>query len=159
MAYSTELGNFAILEYKSYGTISPQEFENAKLTRQVHGPWVADRHVCRFDDKSGILMKQAVHYAYSFGTKYVALFDFRTLVLLYMKDLQDNDGGFQCLATVIKSKSKMRRALLGFLAKAYLTQKDKRVAPPQPLSDFSIGAAGPGNSGETQRTTRSATRA
>ena len=74
-------------------------------------------------------MKQASSYAITHGTRYVALFNWDSLVLCYVSQLDvtqdldtrvDNGIGEYCDIDIInfKDSHKMRLVLLGFLAEA-----------------------------------------
>lgn len=113
--------SFAVLDYKRPGVIRNTEIE-AALVKQEH----YDQHVAAvqrdgsyFGGNSFILLKQAVNYANQYNTKYVAFFDWETLFLIFLDDQEGTSGGMWCCATVIRDRKKMRRALLGFLERAY----------------------------------------
>lgn len=40
-----------------------------------------------------VLLKQAVHYVWRYETPFVALCDYKTLILLYMPKQETNTGG------------------------------------------------------------------
>ncbi|KAH7320611.1 hypothetical protein B0I35DRAFT_407684 [Stachybotrys elegans] len=133
---------FAVLEYKYVGDIRPQEFYAAwarpedrrnhliKLHegRNTPGKQLA-KHASLFKSNSNTLIRQAVHYANSYETQYIALFDWDTLVLLHLEDQEGPAGGDYCYMTVIQDKSLMRRALLGFLERAYQDAMGTRNLP------------------------------
>lgn len=158
MLYSTSKTNFAVLEYKASGVIRKQEFDKAELTENKRASFMAEPFECNFHGNSKVLMTRAVHYASSYDTKYIALFDYRTLVLLYMDCVNGKDGGFHCLATIISKPENMRRALLGFLATAYLASKGMVKPPPCP-DQLNYEAAHPSDGGKPNtRATAAATR-
>lgn len=112
---------FAAFDYKRPGVIRKKEIEAAFVQQELY-----DRHVISmqqvgsyFKGNSFILLKQAVNYANRYKTKYVAFFDWVTLLLIFLGDQEENSGGIWCCATLIDDRKKMRRALLGFLERAY----------------------------------------
>ncbi|KAK4175901.1 hypothetical protein QBC36DRAFT_378940 [Triangularia setosa] len=70
-----------------------------------------------FEKNPLILLKQAAAYAISYSTRYVALFDWNTLILIHFKDLSvvNKYCGDGIETTVIRNQGHMRMALLGFL--------------------------------------------
>ncbi|KAL2887657.1 hypothetical protein HOO65_050778 [Ceratocystis lukuohia] len=92
---------FAVLDYKKIGTIKEDEVFKACISPSEY------HHA------------QGVNYSYSYQTQYVAFFDWDVLLLLYFGDRTEWSGGTWCCLTIIKDKSHMRKALLGFLERAY----------------------------------------
>lgn len=88
----------AVLDYKKLGTIVEGEFGKAILPPgtdhrwQVHRMFERGRHTL-FKDNSAILMKQATNYANQYSTRYVAFFGWNCLILLYLVDAEENNGG------------------------------------------------------------------
>ncbi|KAH7159543.1 hypothetical protein B0J13DRAFT_616356 [Dactylonectria estremocensis] len=129
---------FAALEYKRPGAIDEDEFESAELLENETYRQAKDRGYrtmagddtdpSLFRGKSCKFLKQATTYANVYETKYVALFDWNFLVLLYMErqDVEEVDvvGGDFCRVTIVRNKAFFRRALLGFLQEAYLASTE-----------------------------------
>lgn len=112
---------FAVLDYKRTGVIRDSEIESAFVRLddfQWHEQMVA-QDGSRFGGNALILLKQAVNYADQYQTQYVAFFDWNTLLLLVLDDQEGPNGGIWCHASLIRNRGNMRRALLGFLARAY----------------------------------------
>jgi hypothetical protein len=74
-----------------------------------------------FDGNPLILVKQAAAYAIVNKTRYVALFDWNTLILIHFHqlDLVSKHCGDGIRTTIIREKAEMRLALLGFLELAH----------------------------------------
>jgi hypothetical protein len=135
---------FAVVEFKKRGVIVPQEFRTAQRLNHVpsqnetnalvhsaqqyiQSPPPGDASF--FMGNSRTLVKQAASYAIRHRTRYVALFDWDTLVLakfvrmnpaLSTHTLSLNGVGDYCETTIITSNHShnMRAALLGFLWEA-----------------------------------------
>jgi hypothetical protein len=135
---------FAVVEFKKRGVILPQEFRAAQRVNNVpsqnetnalvqnaqqylQNPPSGDASL--FVGNSRTLIKQAASYAIRHRTRYVALFDWDTLVLakfvrmnpaLSTHALGQNGVGDYCETTIITSNHSqdMRAALLGFLWEA-----------------------------------------
>ncbi|KAF7557073.1 hypothetical protein G7Z17_g892 [Cylindrodendrum hubeiense] len=115
---------FAVLDYKKIGTIQENEFTMALApARQSFQANVDQAFGLRaetfFEKNSYILLKQAVNYADQYNTRYIAYFDWRCLVLLHLTQANESDGGDCCYVTFVKGRKNFRRALLGFLERAY----------------------------------------
>lgn len=114
--------HFAVLDYKRPETIKPTE-----LRRACTDPKRLDRTLASlagrtgFKGKSNTYVRQAVLYAHTYETPYIAFFDWDTLVLIVLTQMVPGDliGGDFCYVSVITDKRLMRRALLGFLERAY----------------------------------------
>lgn len=91
----------------------------------------------RFKGNLGILLKQGIHYAASYKTRYISFFDWDHLVLLYMGDQERLSGGVYCCMTVTRNKHLMRKALLAFLERAYqaATRGEDSLPPIVPAVD------------------------
>ncbi|KAM6535576.1 hypothetical protein FALCPG4_005130 [Fusarium falciforme] len=76
-----------------------------------------------FSHNSNILLKQAVNYCSQYETKYIAFFDWDSLLLIYLEDAEGNNGGIYCCIELLRDRSRFRRAFLGFLEAAYQSQK------------------------------------
>lgn len=125
MRYSSSLDcwkHFAVLDYKRPETIKPTE-----LRRACTDPKRLDRTLASLAGRSGFrgksytYLRQAVLYAFTYDTPYIAFFDWDALILIVMADLMPGKliGGDFCYMSVITDKRLMRRALLGFLERAY----------------------------------------
>ncbi|OAA62533.1 hypothetical protein SPI_04073 [Niveomyces insectorum RCEF 264] len=132
----------AVLDYKRVGTIRPSEFRSACMS---WNGFVSGTHGygSRFAENASILMKQAVSYAHKYNTKYIALFDWDCLVLLVLANAEDNWGGNYCFVTTIVDKRRMRRALLGFVAMAFVSHNQGMPDNFDDLYD-EVGASVPG---------------
>lgn len=120
----TPRGNkfFAVLDYKRPAVIRNWEFEEAMTNMDRYDQMVykVQQSGRLFEGNSEILLKQAVNYADQYQTKYIAFFDWDMLLLLVMADQEGISGGTWCYATLIRNRGNVRRALLGFLERAYL---------------------------------------
>lgn len=142
--------SFAVVEFKRRCLIDKAEFEYAeKLKANVPEANITQQQVNQiaqgamgrnldntyYDDYSCKLVKQAAAYAMTHRTKYVALFNWETLVLVRFQAMRLRDGsgnlktvkhlradgvGEWCQTTIITASAQMRPALLGFLAEAYV---------------------------------------
>ncbi|RTE73953.1 hypothetical protein BHE90_011615 [Fusarium euwallaceae] len=115
---------FAVLDYKRPGVIKPEEFNHAlygqeQLAQRISA---AGEISTLFSANSNILLKQAVNYSLQYETKYIAYFDWDTLLLIYLQDAEDINGGIYCYIELLTDRSQFRRALLGFLEAAYQSQ-------------------------------------
>jgi hypothetical protein len=134
---------FAVVEFKNRGVVDRNQHPwdqaltsnrttGALLTQQVfaaapfngdidevvgQAPTNAAGEITYFEENPLILLKQAASYAITYRTRYVALFDWDTLILVYFNDLSvaNKFGGDGVQTTVIRNKGQMRLALLGFL--------------------------------------------
>ncbi|KAL2689403.1 hypothetical protein Neosp_003456 [[Neocosmospora] mangrovei] len=112
---------FAVLDYKRPGVIQHNEFARA-LCDQKHlaqNLSRADKIYTLFAGNSNILLKQAVNYSNQYETKYIAFFDWDSLLLIYLEDAEEDNGGTCCCVELLEDRSRFRRALLGFLEAAY----------------------------------------
>ncbi|KAI0517555.1 hypothetical protein F5B22DRAFT_603366 [Xylaria bambusicola] len=134
---------FAIVEFKRSGIISPMEFADAQRTLtgnpNTHAAEISqhvqnviaadngDNRFSAFEGNSFSLMKQAAAYAVQYSTRFVAIFGWDYLVLVYFPELDMNlrepEGcGNYCEITMIPNNPpspNLRAALLGFLFHAY----------------------------------------
>ncbi|KAK5998742.1 hypothetical protein PT974_01124 [Cladobotryum mycophilum] len=117
-----DFSSFAVLDFKRVGSIRKSEFESARRhfnnfnqELQNLGSFFA------FKRNSLKMMKQAVNYGNAYDINYVALFDWNTLVLVYLGARTLNVGGEWCYVTVTTDKRQMRKALLSFLERACLS--------------------------------------
>ncbi|KAF5002050.1 hypothetical protein FDECE_10747 [Fusarium decemcellulare] len=123
---------FAVMDYKRPGVIRREEFEDAFVLPEDYA--TEARHVQAqgglFEDNASIIMKQAVNYAEQYGTNYVAFFDWKTLLLIVLEQREVYSGGMWCCVSLIRDRKQMRRALLGFLYRAYCISVDGHPLPP-----------------------------
>lgn len=92
---------FAVVEYKRAQAIDRSQFTaglvtsfNAFDTAQERSRFAnPDNDNDSEDENAAMLLKQAVHYAWRYGTPFVALCDWTTLVLLVMSKQQGSTGG------------------------------------------------------------------
>ncbi|ERS97455.1 hypothetical protein HMPREF1624_05622 [Sporothrix schenckii ATCC 58251] len=118
---------FAILDFKRPTLIDPDDFGTVFTWNEFNARDPLEYLEPSFKNNSQILLKQAVSYSSHYGTKYIAFFDWHTLVLVVLvdTDLADTElmmGGEYCLVTIVTDRTQMMRALLGFLIKAYHAQ-------------------------------------
>ena len=134
---------FAVLEFKNRGvldlhrhpwdqTLTSGRNTGALLTQQVlasnafggninlvvgNAPENDAEEMTYFDGNPLILVKQAALYAIKYKTKYVALFDWNTLILIYFNnlDIVGEYCGDGIRTTIIRNRGEMRLALMGFL--------------------------------------------
>lgn len=123
---------YAILEYKKPGAVSERcargDFERGvPKDSTMFAAWMsrADKRFMR-DVRGGedtrFLLQQAVHYQNKFNVRFVALFDWNSLVLLVLPQCQGlglNDRVSYGYITEVTDNRKFRRALLGFLLTSY----------------------------------------
>jgi hypothetical protein len=78
-----------------------------------------------FDGNPWVLVKQATAYALSYRTRYIALCDWDTLILIHFNQLSmlNTYGGDDIRTTIIRDQAQMRLALLGFPDMAAADQK------------------------------------
>lgn len=136
---------FAVLDYKRAGVIRASEIEMAFVPPEQYA-WYEEavlRDGSRFAGNAWILLKQAVNYADQYETRYIAFFDWNTLLLLVLADQEGPTGGFWCYASLIRDRRNMRRALLGFLERAYQAKMGADNLPPliPPVADASAGSS------------------
>lgn len=85
---------FAVLEYKKFEGLSRREFSRGIVTNPSdfqmslrHPPYIKQA------SNATIYLKQAIHYAFRYGTPFVALCDYNTLILLVMTQVEGIHGG------------------------------------------------------------------
>ncbi|KAM0417398.1 hypothetical protein ACHAPT_012633 [Fusarium lateritium] len=117
--------HFAVLDYQRPGVIRPQEFAQALCKQENFSQQLAKagKISTLFSRNSHILLKQAVNYSRQYKTKYIALFDWDALLLIYLEDAKDMSGGTWCCIELLTDRSRFRRALLGFLEAAYQSRR------------------------------------
>lgn len=128
---------FAALDYKKAGVIREDEYQEAlrdpaNYQQLANHAWGTDSS---FTGNSAILLKQGVNYANQYETKYIAFFDWNSLLLLVLTDQEGTSGGMWCYATLVRDRAHMRRALLGFLERAYrasVAGSEVNLAPQMP---------------------------
>lgn len=54
-----------------------------------------------------------------YKTRYVALFDWQTLILIFFDDIERDNGGTKCTLTITQDRAQFRPCLLGFLQEAH----------------------------------------
>ncbi|OAA58493.1 hypothetical protein SPI_06566 [Niveomyces insectorum RCEF 264] len=133
-------GTIAILDYKRAGVIRPYEFAQASVSQSYFNQMTdtATYASFSFESNSSIIMRQAVHYANSYNTRFVAFFDWTCLLLIVLDDLEENLGGEYCYITLVTERAQMRRALLGFLEGAYQICAGHKANFDDLLPNFSI---------------------
>ncbi|RSL53802.1 hypothetical protein CEP54_010215 [Fusarium duplospermum] len=112
----------AMLDYKRPGVIRFDKFTQACCTPDEFNQRIArldDDNPTDFEGNAEILLKQAVNYASQYKTKYIAFFDWETLVLIYLENAEKRNGGNWCHIEIVTDRRQMRRALLGFLEAGY----------------------------------------
>ncbi|POS78955.1 hypothetical protein DHEL01_v202642 [Diaporthe helianthi] len=117
---------FTVLEYKKFKSLSRKHFKFGIVSEYKH--YRNAQEIPRFadtDSNTEIILKQATHYSWAFGTPFVALCDYNTLVLLFINIEQDKKGGPHAYMTVVTDSREMRKAYLGFLlaARSYEERK------------------------------------
>ncbi|KAG6353403.1 hypothetical protein INS49_005584 [Diaporthe citri] len=105
---------FAALEYKKSGAINRAQFRRGRVTgyNAFDDAQQNSRYVDRNEeDNVMVLLKQAVHYVWRYETPFVALCDYKTLILLYMPKQETNSGGPYTYMTIVQGETKdMRKA-------------------------------------------------
>lgn len=85
---------FAVMEYKRFGGLQKDQFERGIVTnteryeRAQHEPLF----IKKVNDAMTFL-QQATHYAWRYSTPFVALCDYKTLVLLVITQAEEHHGG------------------------------------------------------------------
>lgn len=85
---------FSVLEYKRFKGLSREDFKRGMVsdyrgyTKAQESPLFAGT-----DSNTEIALKQATHYSTKFGIPFVALSDYKTLILLVMIEAQGLKGG------------------------------------------------------------------
>ncbi|KAJ4316479.1 hypothetical protein N0V84_007835 [Fusarium piperis] len=123
---------FALLDYKRPGVIRHKEFAKACCNPNNFRLARLDGDDTEFEDNAEILLKQAVNYSHQYKTEYVAFFDWDTLLLIYLGDVENFDGGKWCHIELVTDRRQMRRALLGFLEAAYRSSRGGGPRYPHP---------------------------
>lgn len=85
---------FAVLEYKKFRGLSRAEFNSGMVTNS--SDFEASLESPPFvngESNATIHLQQATHYAWRYGTPFVALFDYDTLILLVMTQVENSHGG------------------------------------------------------------------
>ncbi|KXJ91916.1 hypothetical protein Micbo1qcDRAFT_233273 [Microdochium bolleyi] len=126
---------FAVVEYKKRGAIPTSEKALSFLVPRERAAIIPEKSLFTGNWKK--LMQQASLYATLHRTKYIALFNWDTLVLIRFHELGRKPGdekykvGERCKIDIVKDSAKMRLALLAFLHTAYMEEenKDKQDAP------------------------------
>lgn len=123
---------YAILEYKKLGAVSKRcargDFDRGvPRDPKMFATWMSSAEKRFMRDVRGgedtrFLLQQAVHYQTKFGARFVALFDWNSLVLLVLPQCRGrglNDRVSYAYITEVTDNRKFRRALLGFLLFSY----------------------------------------
>ncbi|KAL6361331.1 hypothetical protein LRP88_04798 [Fusarium phalaenopsidis] len=116
---------FAVLDYKRPGVIRLDEFADACYRLDDFRRRIASLDnggPTAFYGNAEILLKQAVNYSFQYQTKYIAYFDWDTLLLIYLEDAEGTNGGIYCCVELLMDRSQFRRAFLGFLEAVYQSQ-------------------------------------
>ncbi|KAG6367083.1 hypothetical protein INS49_001265 [Diaporthe citri] len=132
MGYFRNGQAYAILEYKKPGAVSKRcardEFERGvPRDPKMFAAWMLSGEQRFMRDVRGaedarFLLQQAVHYQKNYGARFVALFDWNSLVLLVLPPCRGvglNDRVAYAYITEVTDNRKFRRALLGFLLFSY----------------------------------------
>lgn len=132
MGYFHKDRAYAILEYKKLGAVSKRcsrgDFERGiPKDPKMFAAWMSSAEQRFMRDVRGaedtrFLLQQAVHYQKRFGARFVALFDWNSLVLLVLPPCRGvglNDRVSYGYITEVTDNRKFRRALLGFLLFSY----------------------------------------
>lgn len=132
MGYFRNGQAYAILEYKKPGAVSKRcargDFERGvPKDPKMFAAWMSSAEHRFMRDVRGaedtrFLLQQAVHYQRKFGARFVALFDWNSLVLLVLPPCRGvglNDRVSYGFVTEVTDNRKFRRALLGFLLFSY----------------------------------------
>lgn len=85
---------FAVLEYKKFKGLLRADFNRGMVTNASdlekslqHPPFI------KGNSKTAMYLQQATHYAWRYGTPFVALCDYNTLILLVMTKVEQTHGG------------------------------------------------------------------
>lgn len=132
MGYFRNGRAYAILEYKKPGAVSKRcardDFERGvPKDPKMFAAWMSNaeqrfKRDVRGAEDTRFLLQQAVHYQDKFGARFVALFDWNSLVLLVLPPCRGvglNDRVSYAYITEVTDNRKFRRALLGFLLFSY----------------------------------------
>lgn len=85
---------FAVMEYKKFDGLSRDQFNRGIVSD--YDAYASTPTLPRFSDersKTSMILKQATHYAWRFNSRFVALCDYKTLVLLVMATADERFGG------------------------------------------------------------------
>lgn len=132
MGYFRNGQAYAILEYKKPGAVSKRcarnDFERGvPKDPKMFAAWMSSAEhrftrSVRGAEDARFLLQQAVHYQRNYGARFVALFDWNSLVLLVLPPCRGiglNDRVSYAYITEVTDNRKFRRALLGFLLFSY----------------------------------------
>jgi hypothetical protein len=132
MGYFRDGRAYAILEYKKPGAVSKRcdrnDFDRGvPKDSKMFAAWMSSAEQRFMRDVRGaedtrFLLQQAVHYQEKFKARFVALFDWNSLVLLVLPPCRGvglNDRVSYAYITEVTDNRKFRRALLGFLLFSY----------------------------------------
>lgn len=85
---------FAVLEYKKFENLSRDDFKDGIAPKyDDYARALEDPPFHRGDSKAQTVLKQTTHYAGKFDTPFVALCDYKTLILLVMTQVEGLQGG------------------------------------------------------------------
>lgn len=85
---------FAVLEYKKFEGLSRDDFRYGIAPKyDDYARALEDPRFHRVNTKTQVVLKQATHYAGRFDTPFVALCDYKTLILLVMTQVEGLQGG------------------------------------------------------------------
>lgn len=150
---------YAVLDYKKPGYLNQSQLE-ASIPRSVQeyqdNIAMAMSTGSSWEPGIGLIMQQAVHYSYKFSTPFVALYDWNTLVLLFLSEREDRSAGEYCYMTIVKDSRDFRKAFLGFLllADEYRTHEDAVRQKLRPAGKHDFAAIYRANTEPSDKTTR-----
>lgn len=87
---------FAVMEYKRLDGLSVEQFKSG-IVSDYDAFARADRHPLFAPSlpkpQATVVLQQATHYVWKYGTPFIALFDYKTLILLVMTQVDEDYGG------------------------------------------------------------------
>lgn len=85
---------FAVMEYKKFGGLSGDQFNRGIVTNfNDYERAQREPRFIKTDSNAKVFLQQATHYAWRYGTPFVALCDYKMLVLLVMDQVEQRHGG------------------------------------------------------------------
>lgn len=85
---------FAVMEYKRFGSLQYYQFDRGIVTNfEAYERAHREPRFIKEENDARTFLQQATHYAWRYNTPFVALCDYKTLVLLVMMQAEEHHGG------------------------------------------------------------------